>query len=218
MRFQPPNFSASGPLGRHWYAGRVLKYSCCRWRTRSLTHGCRLAATGRDAGGSEFHTPVKSGFPFGARGAAAVRFGAPSALRGISGVFRSTHWARAGVVATRRASAARNSLIQPSDVVGRMVARHRQKGPACAGPELLRNVGQPRSLHASIFVGAGYVNDDHVRGYAFVVHDELITQSQTFEHRVRERHQRPRRAIIEASGTESALDVIAEDLGDQGIS
>src|SRR5206468_2128508 len=66
-------------------------------------------------GGGPFHTPVKSGFLSGPRGAGAVRFGLPSAVRGMPGQRRSNHWAPAGIVAAIRMTAATNSLIHPSD-------------------------------------------------------------------------------------------------------
>ena len=82
-----------------------------------MTHGCKAAGSGRATTFSPFHTPDRSGLPSGARGAGALRFGLPSAVRGMPGVLRSSHWASAGIVPTTRTSAARNNLIPPSDIV-----------------------------------------------------------------------------------------------------
>src|ERR1051325_10162302 len=113
-RFQPANRCASGPLGRHAYAGRVLKNSCARGVARSLPHVCACAGSMRGAGSGPVHTPLKSGLPSGPRGAGAVRFGLPSAVRGMPGVFRSSHCAPAGAVPIVNMSATRPNLIPPS--------------------------------------------------------------------------------------------------------
>src|SRR5688572_24266203 len=60
------------------------------------------------------HRPDRSGFPSGPRGAGAVRFGLPSAVRGMPGVFRSSHWASTEIAPPRKMSAARKTLIEPS--------------------------------------------------------------------------------------------------------
>jgi len=44
----------------------------------------------------ESHMPDRSGFPSAARGAGAVRFGLPSAVRGTLGSRGFAHWAGAG--------------------------------------------------------------------------------------------------------------------------
>ena len=39
-----------------------------------------------------------------------------------------------------------------------------------------------------------------------LVDNELVTESQAFEHRLRLRHQRPRRGLVEADGAEAPFD------------
>src|SRR5579871_3931499 len=46
------------------------------------------------------HSPDRSGLPSGIRGTGAVRFGFPSAVRGMPGVGKFSHWARAATVNT----------------------------------------------------------------------------------------------------------------------
>jgi hypothetical protein len=59
----------------------------------------RIGGHGRGLFGS--HMPLRSGLP-PARGAGAVRFGEPSALRGTLGVGTSNHWAASGNAAANR--------------------------------------------------------------------------------------------------------------------
>ena len=72
--------------------------------------GFQLAAVHVDHA-SPFHTPVKSGRPSGPRGAGAARSGFPSAVRGMPGQGRSSHWAAAGIVPAASMSTARSSFI-----------------------------------------------------------------------------------------------------------
>ena len=55
--------------------------------------------------------PVKSGLLSSPRGAGAVRSGSPSAVRGMSGQRRSSHWAVAGTVTVSSISATKNIFI-----------------------------------------------------------------------------------------------------------
>jgi len=49
------------------------------------------------------------------------------------------------------------------------------------------------------------VNHHQVRCHTLVVDNELVAESQAFEHRLRYGHQRPRRALVEAGGTEAVI-------------
>src|SRR5439155_27296727 len=121
------------------------------------------------------------------RGAGAVRFGLPSDVRGMPGVFRSSHWASAGIVPTIRTSAARKSLI------------------CWPGSPLARELVRARD-----------VNLHEVRHDTLVVDNELKTESKGFEERLRARHQGLRRVRVEAGGAEAALDIGGtDDLGHQ---
>src|SRR5215813_12633280 len=99
---------SAGPHGRHWIPGESLRKSSARCRTKASAQGWISPAFMSAATLPEYFAeilcqiPDKSGLPSTVRGAGAVRFGLPLAVRGMPGVGYFSHCAATVIVTANK--------------------------------------------------------------------------------------------------------------------